>query len=109
MLTYIYANWVEGKNVILHIFMYNVISDFSAATPASKGRVKCEKQISAVFFYIAMIAWFPLVSVANFITFQVLFPTFEIQDFLYYGQNSLMEKLSGHLSSNRAKVGTMHN
>ena len=26
--------------MILHIFMYNVISDFSAATPASKGRVK---------------------------------------------------------------------
>ena len=31
---------MEGKNVILHIFMYNVISDFSAATPASEGRVK---------------------------------------------------------------------
>ena len=30
---------MEGKNVILHIFMYNVISDFSAATPASEGRV----------------------------------------------------------------------
>ena len=28
------------KNVILHILMYNVISDFSAATPASEGRVK---------------------------------------------------------------------
>ena len=26
--------------MILHIFMYNVISDFSAATPASEGRVK---------------------------------------------------------------------
>ena len=25
--------------MILHIFMYNVISDFSAATPASEGRV----------------------------------------------------------------------
>ena len=31
---------MEGKNVILHIFMYNVISDFSVATPASEGRVK---------------------------------------------------------------------
>ena len=31
--------WKE-KNVILHIFMYNVISDFSVATPASEGRVK---------------------------------------------------------------------
>ena len=26
--------------MILHILMYNVISDFSAATPASEGRVK---------------------------------------------------------------------
>ena len=26
--------------MILHIFMYNVISDFSAVTPASEGRVK---------------------------------------------------------------------
>ena len=25
--------------MILHIFMYNVISDFSAVTPASEGRV----------------------------------------------------------------------
>ena len=25
--------------MILHIFMYNVISDFSAATPSSEGRV----------------------------------------------------------------------
>ena len=34
-----YANCVEEKNMILHIFMYNVISDFSAVTPASEGRV----------------------------------------------------------------------
>ena len=26
--------------MVLHIFMYNVISDFSAVTPASEGRVK---------------------------------------------------------------------
>ena len=29
------------KKCDLHIFMYNVISDFSAATPASEGRVNC--------------------------------------------------------------------
>ena len=29
--------------MILHIFMYNVISDFSAATPASKGRVNLHR------------------------------------------------------------------
>ena len=29
---------MEEKNMILHIFMYNVISDFSAVTPASEGR-----------------------------------------------------------------------
>ena len=56
-----------------------------------------------------MTSWFPLVLVANFITFQVLFQTFEIQDFLYFGQNSPMEKLSTQLSSKRGKVGTMHN
>ena len=37
--SHIYANCVEEKNMILHIFMYNVISDFSAVTPASEGRV----------------------------------------------------------------------
>ena len=32
--------------MILHIFMYNVISDFSAATPASEGRVKaCSRAV----------------------------------------------------------------
>ena len=30
---------MEEKNMILHIFMYNVVSDFSAVTPASEGRV----------------------------------------------------------------------
>ena len=29
--------------MILHIFMYNVTSDFSAATPASEGRVNSKK------------------------------------------------------------------
>ena len=38
--TYMYAYWVEGKNVILHIFMYNVMSDFSGARWVSEGRVK---------------------------------------------------------------------
>ena len=37
---YIYANCVEEKNIILLIFMYNVISDFSAVTPASEGGLK---------------------------------------------------------------------
>ena len=37
---------MEGKNVILHIFMYNVISDFSAATPASEGRIKLPAGVS---------------------------------------------------------------
>ena len=40
MLSYIYAYWVEGKYVILHIFMYNVTSDFSGARWVSEGRVK---------------------------------------------------------------------
>ena len=31
---------MEGKNVILHIFMYNVMSDFSGARQVSEGRVK---------------------------------------------------------------------
>ena len=31
--------------MILHTFMYNVISDFSAATPASEGRVKAKEQL----------------------------------------------------------------
>ena len=30
------ANCMEGKNVILHIFMYNVMSDFSGARGASE-------------------------------------------------------------------------
>ena len=34
---------MEEKNMILHIFMYNVISDFSAVTPASEGRVNAGK------------------------------------------------------------------
>ena len=33
--------------MILHIFMYNVISDFSAATPASEGRVKSKTESPA--------------------------------------------------------------
>ena len=32
---------MEGKNVILHIFMCNVKSDFSGARLASEQRVKC--------------------------------------------------------------------
>ena len=32
--------------MILHIFMYNVTSDFSAATPASEGRVNENVQIT---------------------------------------------------------------
>ena len=31
--------------MILHIFMYNVISDFSAVTPASEGRVNSQATI----------------------------------------------------------------
>ena len=40
--------------MILHIFMYNVISDFSAATPASEGRVNgtsCLKHIGTYKLY----------------------------------------------------------
>ena len=36
--------------MILHIFMYNVISDFSVATPASEGRVKRNIKMSFSFF-----------------------------------------------------------
>ena len=34
-----YAYCVEGKKVILHIIMYNVMSDFSGARQISEGRV----------------------------------------------------------------------
>ena len=30
--TYIHANCMEGKQLILHIFMYNVMNDFSGAS-----------------------------------------------------------------------------
>ena len=36
---YMHIEWKE-KNVILHIFMYNVMSNFSGARRVSKGRVK---------------------------------------------------------------------
>ena len=36
--------------MILHIFMYNVISDFSAVTPASEGRVKIQQKGSPESF-----------------------------------------------------------
>ena len=42
--------------MILYIFTYNVISDFSAATPASEGRVKLKvnlKQCSAILYCMA--------------------------------------------------------
>ena len=47
---YIYANCVEEKNMILHIFMYYVISDFSVVTPASEGRV------NAIYEYLRVLS-----------------------------------------------------
>ena len=35
---------MEGKNVILHIFMYNVMSDFSGARQVSEGRVNYRQE-----------------------------------------------------------------
>ena len=46
--TYTYTNCVEGKNWILHIFMYNVTSDFSGARRASERRVK---KLDNIFYH----------------------------------------------------------
>ena len=48
--------WKE-KNVILHIFMYNVISDFSIATPASEGRVNVALCYTPSAFLGLLICW----------------------------------------------------
>ena len=41
---------MEEKNMILHIFMYNVISDFSVVTPAREGRV------NAIYKYLRVLS-----------------------------------------------------